>query len=386
MRKPLPSLWVWCILGACVGLLILGGGCDSEPADLSPTPTPTLLPHQRIGFGVSKLFGEIALYDVAQLHAGWYSDWDFAVNPPRPAGLEYVQLVRVGRDLPPVDQEALKQAIVANPGSIWIIGNEPERRAVQNPSLISHYPDLTPKEYAALYAEYYGLIKGLDPTARVAIGGVVQPSPTRLRWLELVLEEYQALTGSKMPVDIWNIHIQIMREKRDFPGCGDCWGADIPQGINIPEGMLFEISDNADIAILKDFVWTFRRWMKAQGEQEKPLIISEYGALMPSEFLGETKEAGDQVVIQFMRQSFDFFLHTTDPELGDPHDGYRLVQRWLWFSLNDPPFHYSEEHQAWIGFNGGLFEWPNEGWPGKLTPFGEAFAAYTSALLSTPTP
>ena len=355
----------------------------AAPPTATPAP-PLYAPNQRFGFGISRRVGDVTLYDVALLHAGWYVDWSYAADPPRPAGLEYAQLVPVGRGVR-VDQGRVREVALAQPGSLWLLGNEPERRALRVSSATDQYADLTPDEYATIYHELYQVIKQADPTAQIAVGGVVQPSPLRLRWLDLVLESYQFQYGAPMPVDVWNIHIQIMREKLDHAGCDGCWGADIPRGIeDVQEGLMLEIEDNADLEKLKGFVWAFRRWMKERGQQDKPLIISEYGVLMPSEYLGKTKDEGDEVVRRFMVESFDFFLETRDVELGYPQDQYRLVQRWAWYSLNEVPYQYSEALAAWIGFNGGLFDWQEREWPGALTPLGQAFADYTRALREEP--
>ena len=282
-----------------------------------------------------------------------------------------------------LDEAALQAAVRAQPGSTWIIGNEPERRALANQSKAYDYPGLSPQEYAVIYHKLYTMIKGLDPSAKIAIGGVVQPSSVRLLWLDRVWASYQDLTGERMPVDVWNIHLQLMREKRDFPGCDDCWGADIPEGIeDLQEGLLLEIEDNINSNLAQALVWDFRRWMSEKGERDKPLIVSEYGVLMPSEYLGETVEEGDAKVRQYMLDSFDFFLNTRDSEIGCPADQNRLVQRWLWYSLNEVPYHYEEQLGAYIGFNGSLFEWQVTQWPGVLTPLGQAFAGYTKALTS----
>ena len=42
------------------------------------------------------------------------------------------------------------------------------------------------------YHELYTLIKGADPTARLAIGGVIQATPLRLEYLTKVWNEYRA--------------------------------------------------------------------------------------------------------------------------------------------------------------------------------------------------
>jgi len=60
------------------------------------------------------------------------------------------------------------------------------------------------------------------------------------------------------------------------------------------------------------------------------LIVSEYGIVMPPDY-----GFGPERVIRFLHGTFDFFLSASDPELGYPPDGNRLVQRWCWYSLAD---------------------------------------------------
>ncbi|MDH7490179.1 MAG: DNRLRE domain-containing protein [Anaerolineae bacterium] len=313
----------------------------------------------RFGVGVSPVYGHITDYDVARLHVGWYSDWWYNVNPPHPANLDYVQVVSVHHDKYPPDWNRLAQAIAANPGALWIIGNEPEGVWQGN---------RTPAEYARIYGTLYRFIKSRDHTAQIAIGGVIEPTPLRLQWLDRVMSEYQKVYGEKMPVDVWNIHVQILREKGPFPGCTDCWGAGVPAGLTgVTQGRLYTIEDNADPAIFRQLVREFRVWMNARGERNKPLIISEYGVLMPSDYLAPTVEEGDQMVKQFMTQTFDFLRTAVDASIGYPADGNRLVQRWLWYSLNDSP----------DNFNGGLFRHDD---PSQITGFGEHFAQYTAPL------
>ena len=61
----------------------------------------------------------------------------------------------------------------------------------------------------------HAAIKAADPTARVAIGGVTQPTPLRLRCLETVLAAYREQSGAEMPVDVWNVHNFILWEEPD---------------------------------------------------------------------------------------------------------------------------------------------------------------------------
>ena len=219
----------------------------------------------------------------------------------------------------------------------------------------------TPEEYADIYHEVYAFLKGVDPSARVAIGSIVQPTPLRLEWLDRTRAAYQARFGETMPVDVWNIHNLVLQESADDYGCG------IPVGITASEGRLYPWWDSANVDLFAQHIWDFRRWMADRGERDKPLIISEMGVLYPSSWFDSLTEgpSGDQRVTDFMDGTFRFMLHATDPELGYPADGNRLVQRWLWFSL---------DHRAWdevpgAGFNGNLCDRDTR----ALTTFGEYY-------------
>lgn len=302
-------------------------------------------------FGVC-VSGEVSNYDLSLLHIRWYQDWRFRTAPPRPGGVTYYQLVRA-RPFPP-NWASLQLAVQENPGSVWMIGNEPD---------CIHQDNLLPGEYAQVYHDIYVFIKGIDPTAQISAVGIVQPTPLRLRWLDMVLDAYQSRYGTPMPVDAWNIHNQILQEKR-----GD-WGCDIPPGISVDEGRLYSVTDNASATVFAQHVRDFRAWMVARGHRDKPLVISEYGVLMPSSYFPN----GDQAIIDFMTSTLDWMLQTTDGSVGFLADSNRLVQRWAWFSLDHP-------------WNGQLMV-PGSPFPGTLTVFGQAYKSYVEALTApTPTP
>jgi hypothetical protein len=131
---------------------------------------------------------------------------------------------------------------------------------------------------------------------------------------------------------------------------------DIPPGMSEQTGRLYEISDHDNMAIFRKQIREFRQWMKDRGQQNKPLIVTEYGILMPAEY-----GFPPQNVERFMRDTFEFFRTAADPDLGYPADGGRLVQRWCWFSL------ISERYPT-----GDLLRSNAAG----LTSLGKAFAKY----------
>ena len=315
-------------------------------------------PTDRFGVDVKKDFGQISDYDVGSLHIGWYSDFDVNLNPPRPGGIEYAQLIGVsdGAISTPLDQ--LGPMIDAHLGSLWLIGNEPECIWQGN---------CTPEQYALVYHDLYAFIKGRDPTAQVAIGGVVQPTPLRLQWLDRLLSYYQATYGEAMPVDVWNIHNMILQERKNS------WGCEIPKGLTETVGRLYRIEDNDNVEIFKQHIVEFRTWMRDRGQRDKPLLITEYGVLMPVEY-GFTAER----VNAYMDATFDYLLTARNADLGYPADENRLVQRWMWYSLNDRPW----DPNTGEGFNGALFDYQYPQYPGVITPTGIHFREYTHALLA----
>ncbi len=280
-----------------------------------------------------------------ELGLGWYLDWQARLHPSRPGNILYAQMVRVQSGGFRPDADTVRAIARANPGSLWLVGNEPD---------VIWQDNVTPQEYAAVYHEVYGLIKGADPTAQVAIGGVSQPTPLRLRYLDAVLQAYRERYGRDIPVDVWNVHNFVLREERNS------WGVDIPPGFPDDVGILYEIEDNDDVEAFKAQLLSFRRWMKEHGLQNKPLIVSEYGVVMPEDYGFPFERVRD-----FMYATFDFFLTAADPELGYPADGYRLVQKWCWFSLADTKYP-----------TGNLYDPETR----QLTRLGEAWKAYVRRL------
>lgn len=346
---------------------------------------PPYTPRQRLGVGLVTAAegldgfpGRLSDYGgLDALGLGWYADWGVRLDPERPHGIEYAQVLSVGpwrSDPVPADYlERIAAVARANPGALWIVGNEPEHPGQGN---------CRPEEYARIYHRAHTHLKSVDPTAQVAIGGIVFPSPLRLWWLERVLEAYRSEYGVEIPVDVWNTHMQILREnwwEQDYRYDGNCcvggsWGAGYPVGMNpydpvVREAALSDLSscDSADAGLLREFVWEMRRWLVDHGQADKPLIITEYGVLMPNDRLRN----GAADVIAFMESTFAFLFTATDPELGYSADGGRLVQRWLWYSLNAPLPECHPDYGCTSEYNGALYDWRA---PDTLTPYGEAFA------------
>jgi hypothetical protein len=297
----------------------------------------------RTRVGAALALGKFSDYDWGGAAPGWYLNWN--VDPQPIPGARFAQMVRVneGGFYPPL--ETIRRAAQANRGSLWLIGNEPDVKWQDN---------VTPERYAAVYGELHAAIKATDPTAQVAIGGVSQPTPLRMAYLDRVLAAYRTQSGAEMPVDVWNVHAFILREEQGS------WGVDIPPGMDVAKGQLYEIADHSDMEVFRRQITDFRRWMAERGLRDKPLIVTEYGILMPGSY-GFPPE----VVSDFLVNTFDFFLTARDSELGYPADDNRLVQAFNWFSIADKVYPTSN-----------LFDSETH----NVSPVGETFKAYVSGL------
>jgi len=328
---------------------------------------------KRIGY--SAITYPITRYPtIRNLSAGWYLDWGVQTAPIRPGGIEYAQMIRVHQKLAcgdwtnanrsacpyaqPLDynyapsQAAIEAIARANPGNLWYIGNEMDRvdwLVCEEYDASGNCPsgklksagqdEMLPQTYARAYHDLYMIVKNADPTARIGIGGVIQATPLRLQYLTIIWDTYKTLYGQDMPVDVWNVHNFVLREEKNG------FGAEIPPGLpGNPTTGLYIGNDctHTDPATFDKQIRDFRQWMKARGQQEKPLTVNEYGILFahipsaPNNNNGKCKiNFGDETVVNnFMLWSFDYFLNTKDCALGYAADDCRLVQRWLWFALD----------------------------------------------------
>lgn len=304
------------------------------------------------------------------LGTGWYLSFQaapFAQTPQN--GAEFVHVIRVSEDKHP--NEALAQfstfpaltngglgaLIDANPGALWLIGNEQDVSEVQD--------DMRPSVYARTYHTAYNFIKQRDPSAQVGIGGLSMMTPGRLQYLELVWDAYVGYFNQPMPVDVWTFHLYILSEIRPWDGGNSdgrvAVGTDPALAKKAPLNANPALCSQADVycraehdslPIFKEQIVALRTWMKAHGEQNKPLILSEYSQLYPfvdyDDPVNPTQcflqdENGkcftEARVNAFMNATFDYLETAVDPNLGYPNDNYRLVQQWLWFSLVVPPEH-----------------------------------------------
>jgi len=295
--------------------------------------------------GVALAIGKITDYDWGGALPGWYLNWSVDPNPPQVAGTRFAQMVRLdGAGFHPA-LTVIRSTAKAHPGMLWLIGNEPD---------VAWQDNATPEQYAVSYHTLQQAIKEADPTAQVAIGGVSQPTPLRMAYLDRILAAYKADFGTDMPVDVWNVHAFILREERGS------WGVGIPPGMTVDQGTLYEIGDHANMDIFRRQITDFRRWMADRGLRDKPLIVTEYSILMPASY-----GFPPDIVASFLVDTFDFFLTARDPNIGYPQDDNRLVQAFNWFSAADKTYPTSN-----------LFDPDTR----AVTSVGETYRAYVSAL------
>ncbi len=338
-------------------------------ADVEPESIAVSAPICR--YGVSS-WSTADLPYLQQLGVGWVLDFGVRMHRTLPPGVEYTPVVRMVQDkdpqtgarLPsyriltqPLNDEpgGLGPIVVANPGTLWLVGNEVDRVYWQD--------DMEPALYAEAYHEVYHFIKARDPSARIAISALVQVTPGRLQYLDIVWQAYLDKYGVPMPVDVWNMHLYILPERREYqpgdpPGlpfydsrAAVAIGTDPELAIWESNGTSSECSredvycyaEHDDIGIFAQQIEAMRHWMKQKGQQNKPLILSEFSLLYPYIPEGDGCYLQDEFgncftperVVTFMQYSLDYLENAVDPNLGYPLDNHRLVQQWLWYTMYD---------------------------------------------------
>ncbi|HQE91307.1 MAG TPA: hypothetical protein PLH19_00340 [Anaerolineae bacterium] len=358
-----------------IGLAFGVDAVASAPALQEP---PFSYANGRFGFGWTRKVSNVQARGwPAYLNAGWYWDWAARGATQLPP-LQYVQTVRlspvksgnvqIGYTASPTGT-VLLTAIAQQLGATWFIGNEPDCNTMDN---------MRSEWYARAYHDLYYLIKNADPTAKIAAGNIVQPTPQRFLYLDRVLAEYQTRYGEPLPADLWSIHSYILCETcypvpPHVPGepawaWGACFVPDWPsQSQSAFIGTFYSVYDHWDIDIFAERIRTFRQWMYDNGYRYHPLVIPEYGVLFYEGLVysGATYDAKSR---EFMYAGFDWMQSARDPVTGYRPDDGRLVQGWAWFSL---------DHGDYPG--GTLFD-PYTYQP---TTMGRDYAAYTAQVTPT---
>ena len=347
-------------------------------------------------FGIAA--SEAEAHVVPVVNAGWFLKFNYPLwfGPLPQGGAEQVHLIKTfqvksssGDYLPdyttsmPLDNK-LARYLRTHPGGLWIIGNEVDR-GPEAGEIIGGQGDMYPDMYAVAYHDVRAFIKANDPTARVAVSALVEVTPGRLQYLDRVWNAYRAKYGRDMIVDVWNMHLYALPEVQ-ADGITPNSIANIANGTDPALGKrasggdadlcalgdVYCTAEHDDMAVFAEQVLMMRRWMKDHGQQQKPLILSEfsilYGYAGPDRPFSVRDEYGQfftpQRVSTFMTHAFDYLNEARDAELGYGLDDGRLVQQWLWFAA----------YSSW-GSSSDLVEADLQ----TLTLMGETFRDYVAA-------
>lgn len=365
------ALWLW--VGAAVAFAddltelkvapVPQGAADAS----APAGSTAVGPSCRYGVAASTLAGEAHYPWVSSLSAGWYLNFGmFGSSSSVPAEFTPVIRIKQNKDgctyLPgymlsaPLTSDGLGAIVRSRPGALWMVGNEPDRGPSPG-ECKGGQDDTQPEVYAQAYHDVYMFIKRTDPTARVANAGLVQVTPGRLQYLDKVWNAYQQKYGQPWPVDVWNMHLYILPEV-DSQGkpngiASVAVGTDPALGIRqsdtdpnrCPDPQVYCYAEHDDMGEFAKQVVAMRTWMKQHGQQDKPLILSEFSILYAYEYPSPPYEPGTyfydeygktfnpERVRDFMNNSINYLESAADLTLGYPRDQNRLVQRWLWFSI-----------------------------------------------------
>jgi hypothetical protein len=371
--------YFYSLLGA--GIVYFALALSNEPAHAQFSYFPALYngPEGICRLGINEVHQPLPAYPIDPLRLGWYVDYT-GTSEDIP-GITYFPVVRLKQTstgynyshrpgFRATTEEQFRAAVAANPGLYWIIGNEPDRIQAQD--------DMQPHVYATAYHDLYHIIKEEDPTAKVVAGAIVQPTPVRLEYLDLVLESYYSQYKEGLPADGWAFHNFILNEAScsyySTQGLSPaevgqiCWGADIPPGVNATDGLRIEVDDNDRTDLFEQQVVRFRQWMADRGYRNTPAFLSEFGVLMPK---GKYPQFDEERVNNFMNWTFNFLLTKTDENIGYPADNNRLVQRFAWYSVDDGVAH-----------NGALFS-GNGSAESSRTLMGDNFASFANSVPRT---
>ena len=161
---------------------------------------------------------------------------------------------------------------------------------------------------------------------------------------EQILDHYFDKYGMAMPIDVWSAHLYL------FPDFDNTIAMDPDLQVSHPphrddpslclpdDVMCFYEHD--DVEQFETHLLRMRQWLKDQGHQDTPLIISEWSLLYPyglqpdgSYFL--TDEQGGTFnpdrVNAYMDATIDI-MNQSNASIGNPNDNNRLVQQYMWFS------------------------------------------------------
>jgi len=258
--------------------------------------------HPRIG--ISAISGNKD--NLEKFGVSWYFNWTHI--PVEGVDLDFMPLIAGytrGRNVSDEYLANLEKYIKENPdkypdGTIWMIGNE-----------IGYPPQhdyRTPEQYAEDYHRCYKMLKKINPSFKVAVGATILSQNEEhvlagyiegkggLHYIKRVRDVYEKKYGQQMPLDYYTATAHVL----------DAHGT--------------------DVELFKQQIIRYRKFLASMGQQDKKLIITEFGCTVAG--------PSDEQIQNFMKQSLEFVANAKDDKIGCTEDDGRLVQRWAWFTLH----------------------------------------------------
>lgn len=280
---------------------------------------------------------------IARLGVSWYMNWGY-IPDNSSSTIEYLPMVlhTQGEDF--ASYGAFKSAIMTvktdhteayGNCTTWLIGNE-VGLSVEGGQ--EKYP---PEKYAEYFKKYSDWITQLGTELgvnyKLAAGSVITRPDIKLHiesrtlpenvgprktlingslYMEKVLKIYKSKYGTKMPVDVFQLH-----------------------------PYMFDGTNAFKINMFKQSVTSFRSMLQKQGYKDKEVWITEWGNLVDDPNKKNDTSFADSIKI--MNEGIPWLTRANSSTDGMTRDSNKLVQRWGWFTfkyLSDNPA-YKYQHK-----------------------------------------
>lgn len=313
---------------------------------------------------------------IQHLGVGWYYDWsdgrlsDGVVGGAR-ENLQYMGFAGAygsTRNSPPrIDSptcQTLRAHITANrdkfpDGMDWVIGNE----------MGLDDGKLTAVEYSRHFVNWKRCLKSISTTFRVGSGAISQllkSTPDPVGTPHCVAYDAPNSGANYFRAYVKEIKRYDPDSLPDFyanNGYTYCIEQLNPVKPVTSEAHWASVENTVDIDVFKWQIQEYRRIMKELGEQNKDLVIREWGPF--------NIQVGFENRQRHLRETIDYMAIATDPQLGSPDDAHRLVQKWSFTMAASMP----NAHLAPIGWFKTLYQHTSlmDGVTGELTPMGDLY-------------
>jgi hypothetical protein len=286
---------------------------------------------------------KVESYDLPTVGVGYYLDWSHKRSPAVPGYIKYVNILSVSDHAYHSDLVSLQAHVENDRGAVWVVGNEPDNNT-------GSQDDIYPETYAERFFELATVIRRSDPTAKITFGTIIMPTTLRIMYLQRSWNRLVELAGSRASasalIDIWTPHGFLINEEAPSPANPHPWGSGIPLGLadEAHHQEVIDITQMINLEMFKTRMLRFRQFMKDNGEQNKPLWLTEWGTLAPSQnppgSAYQYYTTPEIETAKYFTDTVNWMETATDPNLGLPADQNRLFQKWFWYSLNDPLYHF----------------------------------------------